>query len=218
MGGGEDKVEETEYSKELAEIATKEWDKYQESYVPVENQFISRVDKMGKEQTYKDVAGDVSTSYKSSFSDAGKQQDKSLAAAGFDPSSGKSQTARSDMADTEAKTMADATSKAQNNVTQAYTGQLGNVVAMGKGQETQSIQGLQDLSMAATQKANSDAITEANETSIPAAVAGAGASYVANTPNALKSAFAPSDMGLIKAGPKDELSPIGGASSYGLGK
>lgn len=200
MGGGGDKPEESQYSKELAEIASKEWNKYQESYVPVENQYMASVEKMGTEQAREDVAGDVATSYAKSFGEAGQEQERQLAAAGVDPSSGKARGARGDLSEAQAKTTADATSKAQSDVTRAYTGNLANVVAMGKGQEAQAVGGLQDISRAANLEASQDAVRKASEASIPAAVAGGAAAYAANNPDKMKNlyenTFSPSDMSL----------------------
>lgn len=200
MGGGGNKPGESQYSKELAAVADKEWQKYQESYVPIENQYIADVQKMGSEQTQKDVAGDVTTSYAKSFGEAGQEQERQLAAAGVDPSSGKARATRGSLADAQAKTTADATSKGQADATRAYTGNLANVVAMGKGQQTQAVHGLQDISRAAAQEAGQEALREASEVSIPAAVAGGAASYAANNPDKMKNlyqnTFSPSDMSL----------------------
>lgn len=199
MGGGTDAPEETQYSKELAAIAEKEWNKYQTQYVPVEDQYMASVEKMGEEQTYKDIAGDVATGYQKSFGEAAQEQSKQLSAAGVDPSSGKARAASGSLADAQASQTADATSKAQHNVTQAYTGEMSNILAMGKGQETQAIAGLQDISSAANRKAAQDAVTKAGEASIPAAVAGAAGAYIANDPGIVSDVFSPKGMSLDAA-------------------
>ncbi|AGG58102.1 hypothetical protein VPAG_00066 [Vibrio phage douglas 12A4] len=195
-GGGADEVEETEYQKELAKVAQDEWKRYQDKYVPLENKFIQDVQKMGSEQTYKDMAGDVNTQYQKSFTEAGDQQRKQLAAAGVDPSSGKSQAARVEMADAQAGGATASTSKAQHDVSKAYTGGLSNVTAMGKGQQTQATAGLQDISQASLNEATQDAILKSQETSIPGAILGVGASYATNNPEQISSMFTPSSVSL----------------------
>ena len=217
-GGGADEVEETEYQKELAKQASAEWDRYQEVYVPLENKYIQDVQKLGSEQTYKDMAGDVNTSYQKSFTEAGDQQRKQLAAAGVDPSSGKSQAARVEMADAQAGGASDATSKAQHNVSQAYTGGLSNVVAMGKGQQTQATAGLQDISQASLNEASQDAILKSQEMSIPGAILGAGAAYTVNNPEQVSSMFSPEGLSLASGTSSvgDGVSTMQNKPGYGV--
>lgn len=175
MGKGPKKVEETEYQKELAKIAAEEWNRYQDVYVPVENAYIEQVKKMGDESNYDTVAGDVHNSFTSAFDQQRDNADRQLKAAGVDPSSGKAASTQNDLINTQMGAESQAVSAGQADTTRRYVGNLSNVVAMGKGQETQAVAGLQDIAAASGRRANQAAINKANQVSIPGALAGAAA-------------------------------------------
>ncbi|HGY9574912.1 TPA: hypothetical protein ACOJPC_003120 [Vibrio fluvialis] len=181
MGKGPKKVEETQYQKELAKTAAEEWNRYQDVYVPVENLYIEQAKKMGDESNYQTVAGDVNTSFNSAFDQQRSNADKQLKAAGVDPSSGKASATQTGLIDAQMGAESQATSAGQADATRRYVGNLTNVVAMGKGQETQSLAGLQDIAAASGRRANQAAINKANEVSYPAVAAGIAASGLSSS-------------------------------------
>ncbi|HDM8198742.1 TPA: hypothetical protein P0E36_004926 [Vibrio harveyi] len=189
MGKGADKQKETSYQKAQAEIFAKEWNDYQDTFVPVENEYMRRAKNMGSEDQYSKVAGDVNTSFNSSYDEAGHQVANGLSKAGVNPSSGKAASAQTNLLEDKLGQENQATSAGQHNATQRYTGNMKNVVAMGKGQQVEATRGLNDIAEASGRRAANKAITEANSVSIPAAIAGAGASALANNPKWTKNAY-----------------------------
>ncbi|WJT09290.1 hypothetical protein [Vibrio harveyi] len=182
-GGGDNEVKETSYQKELARVASQEWNRNQDVFVPLQNQYIEYSHSMGEKPFYDKVADDTSLAFTSKYGEAQKQANKRLAAAGVDPTSGKAQAVNNELIQDKLGNENQATSQGQQDQTTAYTGNLANVAAMGRGQQTQAVNSLQDVANASGRRAEQNAINKANELSIPGAVAGVGASIAANNPD-----------------------------------
>ena len=189
MGKKSDEQKETKYQKELAKVAADQWNDYQDTFVPVENEYIRKTKHMGDESQYDKVAGDINSSFNSSYDEAGRQVDRGLAAAGVNPASGKASGAQTNLIEDKLGKENQTTSAGQHNATQRYTGNMKNVVAIGKGQQAQATAGLQDISAASGRKASSDALYEANKVSLPAAAVGIGTSVMASNPEWTKNAY-----------------------------
>lgn len=181
-GGGGNEVKETSYQKELAKVAADEWNRYQDVFVPIENQYIEKVNSMGEEPKYKQVAGDVGLNYQSNFQKARATTSKNMAAAGIDPTSGKSASAQNELVQSQLTGENQAASQGQHDTTAAYTGNMSNVVASGRGQKTQAVNSLQDIAVASGSKARSEAYNKASEVSIPGAALGVAGSVAAANP------------------------------------
>ncbi|WP_051867686.1 hypothetical protein [Vibrio sp. ER1A] len=214
--GGDNEVKETAYQKELAKTAAKEWNRYQDKFVPLENEYIADAHKMGGQAVYDRTAQDTNTAYNAAFSNAGEQTDKHLAASGVDPTSGKRTAAQDSLINSRLEKENQSVSQADQDATNRYTNSLSNVVAMGRGQQTQAVNSLQDVARSSGQKAQNEAINKANEISVPGAVVGAGASIAANNPDWFKKQNSLSDYQGMKSGSTSGFSPMGGASSYGM--
>ncbi len=224
MGKGPEKAKPTADQIAAAEVAAKEWNRYQEVFVPIENEYMRITEKMGDEANYEKIAGAANTTSNSATSSAVNQTQKQLSASGFNPSSGKASSASNDIISGSNANEVQTTAQGQHNVTERFTGNLQNVIAMGRGQATQATAGLNDIAAASARKANQAAIDEANAASIPAAVAGAGASLLTGTDTGkemlssagqgLSNYFKPDTYKSMKS--DDGFAPMGGASSYGL--
>lgn len=224
MGKGPEKAKPTADQIAAAEVAAKEWNRYQEVFVPIENEYMRITEKMGDEANYEKIAGAANTTSNSATSSAVNQTQKQLSASGFNPSSGKASSASNDIISGSNANEVQTTAQGQHNVTERFTGNLQNVVAMGRGQATQATAGLNDIAAASARKANQAAIDEANAVSIPAAFTGAGASLLAGTDTGkemlssagqgLSNYFKPDTDKSMKS--DDGFAPMGGASSYGL--
>lgn len=178
-GGGADQVDETSYQKALGEVAANEWNRYQDVFVPMENDYIAYANSMGDQAYYDKASDDTSLAFNKNYGEVQDQTNKALAASGVDPTSGKTTAANADLVESQLGNENQTTSQAHQDQTQAYTGSLSNVVAMGRGQQTEAINGLQDIAQASGAKARSDAINEANEVSIPGVALGVGSAVVA---------------------------------------
>ncbi|EJG1613418.1 TPA: hypothetical protein ACPJZQ_003858 [Vibrio alginolyticus] len=224
MGKGPEKAKPTADQIAAAEVAAKEWNRYQEVFVPIENEYMRITEKMGDEANYEKIAGAANTTSNSATSAAVNQTQKQLSASGFNPSSGKASSASNDIVSGANANEVQTAAQGQHNVTERYTGNLQNVVSMGRGQATQATAGLNDIAAASARKANQAAIDEANAVSIPAAVAGTGVSLLTGT-DAGKEMIASAGQGLSNYFKPDTyksmktdngFAPMGGASSYGL--
>lgn len=224
MSKGPEKVKETAAQRTAVRNAANEWNRYQDVFVRVENEYKRISESMGDEANYENIAGAANTAANAATSAAVGQTEKRLAASGVNPNTGKSATATNDIVTNSGNNEIQTAAQGEHNVTQRYTGNLQNVMAMGQGEKTTATAGLNDIARASGQKARQDAINEANEVSIPAAVVGAGASLMAGSEtgqNMLKDAkqglsdyFKPNEYNSMRS--PSGFSPMGGASSYGL--
>lgn len=180
-GGGSNKIEETEYQKSLGQTAAKEWNRYQDVFVPVENEYIRQAGNMNSKDTYNKVAGDVNLNATVANDAATNRVEHSLNAAGVNPNSGKATGAEVGLSTSSMGNQNQVTAQGQHSATERYIGNQQNVVAMGQGQKTTATAGLQDIAQASGRKAINAANNEANRISIPATIAGGAAAGLAGT-------------------------------------
>jgi len=189
--GGDDKVEETAYEKELAKVYSEQWDYYENNIIPIENQVIDEANSSNDDSIYQGISDDVNLGYQKSFSQTRKQTLDNLAAQGVDPSSGKGKGAISSLADIEASVKSDATSRSEVAGQERYIDKMSNVMAMGQGQSQEAVASLNDIAVQSQRKASSDAsISAQNKANIHSAVGAVGGAYTShklNTPK--KSGF-----------------------------
>ncbi|RLM26495.1 hypothetical protein BIY29_05400 [Brenneria alni] len=180
-GGGSSEVQETTQQKAAAEVARQQWDLYQNELKPYENLFMDKVDSLNGEQNYTDIAGDVNLGYQQAFSQARQQTADNLTSAGVDPSSGKFQSALSDIAEDQVTGTIDATARSQTDQQNKYIAGLQDAQAIGAGQKAEALQGYQGIASASQQKAISDAQSslskQAANQQLVGAVGGALTSY-----------------------------------------
>ncbi len=181
MGKGAEKVEETKEQKQYAKIAAEQWNRYQDAFVDVENEYIRQAHEMGDEQNYDKITGAVNTTSNSATSTALKDVQKGLSSRGINPNTGKATSITNDIVTNGANKESQTAAQGNHSVTQRYTGNLQNVVAMGQGQKTTATAGLQDIAAASGREARNSAMASASEASIPAAAAGIAASYLGNS-------------------------------------
>lgn len=180
--GGADKVEETEYEKELAKIYKEQWDIYQKDVVPMENIVIGDATSSNDASVYDSIAGDTNLGYQKGFSQAGEQTLDNLAASGVDPSSGKAKGLLSDLSNEQASVSADATTRAQNDGQERYVDKMANVMAMGQGESQQAVASLNDIAINSQREAFQDAsISAQNKSNVLSAVGALGGAYASNS-------------------------------------
>ncbi len=182
--GGNDKVEETEYEKELANVYGEQWEYYQQNIVPVENRVIDDAKKSNDSSVYQGISDDVNLSYQKSFSETGKRTLNDMASQGVDPSSGKGKAAVSSLADIEASVKADATSRSQVAGQERHIDKMSNIMAMGQGEAQQSVSSLSDIAINSQRKASNDAsIASQNKANVHGAVGAVGGALVSHNLN-----------------------------------
>lgn len=145
-GGGSEKVEETPEEKELAQIASERWERYKETFKPLENQYMAEVDDLGTQQAQDQVTGQAVSGVQQGVGDMA-----------IDPNQGNPM----------GNTGAALGSARANAATQATTGLRGQhiqgmqgIVQMGQGQSADAIQGMSDIAGQAASEAAADAKRE----------------------------------------------------------
>lgn len=181
MGGGDNKIEETEQQKASAEVAMSQWQDYLERYRPFEESYMADVDRMNTSQQYNQVAGLAAIPVESKFSTAVADTSRAMSGAGINPNSGMFKSNLNALDRSKSVAKADNINQAQIGQQNRYVTGLQNVVRMGQGQETEAVQGYTNLASMSSQKANSDTATaignsQANR-QIAGAVIGAGTRY-----------------------------------------
>jgi hypothetical protein len=171
--GGSNEVKETENEKAAAQVASQQWDLYQNELRPYENLFMDKVDALNNEQKYADIANDTNLGYQAEFGKARQDTATQLAARGVDPSSGKFQGTLDNITSDQVAGQIDTTNRAQSTQADKYVGGLQDVVAMGAGQKADALSGFNSIANTSMQKAQSDAQRSMSNRQATAGVAGA---------------------------------------------
>lgn len=171
--GGSNEVKETENEKAAAQVASQQWDLYQNELQPYENLFMDKVDALNNEQKYTDIANDTNLGYQAEFGKARQDTATQLAASGVDPSSGKFQGTLDNITSDQVAGQIDTTNRAQSTQADKYVGGLQDVVAMGAGQKADALSGFNSIANTSMQKAQSDAQRSMSNRQATAGVAGA---------------------------------------------
>lgn len=161
LGGGSSEYEEppeTAAERALAEVSAAKWSDYQKTFVPLQNEYMSQVDRLGDEQVqqgYGMMAGNMAMSQV-----AGTMNDanQSMFAQGIDPSSGVFKTKSRVLSQAMAQTQQNAFNQGKLAAENAHIQGLSNVAAIGNGQQTTAFNGMGSLASTAAQ----NAINESN--------------------------------------------------------
>jgi hypothetical protein len=164
-GGGDNEVKETPEQKELAKIAVEKWNTYVDKYVPMENEFMRRVDDMNSEWQSNRVAGDANKSFNEAFSNAREVSEDNLFEAGINPNSGKFNAAAAGLEEEHAAKGGEGMTAALVEQKDNYTTGIGNLVKLGQGQSTDAQRGLSDVANNSARNAEASARNEFNEQS-----------------------------------------------------
>lgn len=183
-GGGSGEIKETSQQKAQAEIAMKQWRLYSDKLKPMENIFMADVDKLNNKDKYQNLAGVTNLGYQKQFGEVRHQTANQLAAAGFDPGSGKFQDTMNDISGEQAIGQIDATNRVQSSQADKYIAGLQDVVALGAGQKADALQGYNSLAENSLRKAGMDAqaayMRRQGNASLVGAGMGALAGYASN--------------------------------------
>jgi hypothetical protein len=158
-------VKESQQEKAAAEVALKKWNYYQETYRPIEDQFMKNVDSMNSDGAKDFATGTAASAVTANFDNTRKQAGGSLRSAGINPNSGAYKSTMNEIEQAEAGASSDAKVRALNSVEDNYVTGLSNVSAIGRGQSTQAQHGLHDLAVGAQQKATQSAVDSFNRSS-----------------------------------------------------
>lgn len=179
--GGSNEIKETEAQKAAADVATEQWNIYKSDLQQYEDIFMGKVDDLNNEREYDKLAGTAALGTAQSFGEARSGLADSLAAGGVDPTSGKYQSAMSNLETDQALSQTDTANRAQSSQQDRYVAGLKDVVSIGAGQKAEVLAGMGDVANSSLRKAASDAQTSFQSKQATAglvgSVAGAGAAY-----------------------------------------
>ena len=184
MSKGDNEIEETPEQVEAAAVAMEKWEHYNDTYVPVENEYMSRVDDMDSEWQHDMAAGNANKAYKPVFDDAAETVAENEMKAGADPSSGRFIGGLADVRETEGTATSAAKVEADQHQETRYAGGVRNIVNVGQGVSTDAQMGLQDVANRSASDAANEAIsdfrTDQSNRQLVGMAAGAGLSYGLN--------------------------------------
>lgn len=146
-GGGDTEIKETEQEKELARIATEEWQRYQDTFVPLENEWIEDVTQdpaADKERIAGITAGRVGSQYDQAQAEI---DDKALAA-GTNVNSGMFKRQLNRGGD-----VGEAVARGNVGVDAKKTGELMGAIQTGRGQQASAQASLADVANQSVQDA-----------------------------------------------------------------
>lgn len=155
-GGGSSEVPETAAERALAEVSAGKWDIYQKQFVPMENQYMSEVDAMGLAGAQTSVANMALNKARESTLGLQTDYNQQMFSKGIDPSQGVYQSKSRVLNNAIAKTQQNAYNQGLMAAKNAHIQGIGNVVAMGSGQDTASFNGMSNLAVTAADNAIKD--------------------------------------------------------------
>lgn len=155
--GGSNEIKETEAQKAAADVATEQWNIYKSDLQQYEDDFMDKVEDLNSEREYDKLAGTAALGTAQSFGEARSGLADSLAAGGVDPTSGKYQSAMSNLETDQALSHTDTTNRAQSSQQDRYVAGLKDVVSIGAGQKAEALAGMGDVANTSLRKAASDA-------------------------------------------------------------
>lgn len=167
--GGSNEVKETSQEKELARIATEQWDRYETTFRPLEDKWISDITSStlhDKANVGGIVAGKIGSQYDAAQADIDRKQ----LARGTNVDSGTFKRSLSRGDDT-----AKALSRTNVGVDANQTAQISNAIKVGRGQAADAQRSMSDIAS----KALSDTITDSRNNYILNQETGAAISTVA---------------------------------------
>lgn len=186
-GGGDSKVKDTPEQRQLAQVAAEKWNYAQENLAPLENAYMESVGDMTSDANMSYIAGRTLQSQQQAVSDASEQAGMQLGQAGVDPSSGRFQTAMSDIALGGASAGGETLGRAQFEQENQQIQGLQNIVAIGQGESGQAQAGLSGVAAQSAQDAQQTAANRFNRKSanlqLLGQVAGAGTASYMNQPS-----------------------------------
>lgn len=176
--GGDGEIKETEDQRALAQIAGERWKRYQDVFVPVENEYMADVTNANNPGQMQHATEQAQAATRSEFSKAIATDVGAVTNAGINPNSGTFNAAVGDGNRRMAVSEADVVNKTQQALDDRKIQGMQNVISMGSGQATQAIAGLNDVATGSAETASNKAVQNHNDSSankyLASQVAGAG--------------------------------------------
>jgi len=146
-GGGDKEIPETPEEQELADISAEKWQRYQDVFKPLENEYMAEVDEMGGQAAQDRVTGQAATSVQQGVGDMPADPNAGAPMGG----------AGAQLGQARAGAVTDAATGLRGQHIQGMQG----LVAMGQGQSADSMQSMGDIAGRAASDAMQDTKQEA---------------------------------------------------------
>jgi hypothetical protein len=148
MGGSSKEPSEKVHpeERELAAIAREQWDEYKTKYVPIENEWMERVEKLNDPLEHAQARGLASTEFNQANREALTDRQGAMGA-GAGVRRGGDMLAMTGRANNAGQI----SNRASLGVTDRYVRGMENIVGIGQGQATEGLQGMSDLAEQAVQ-------------------------------------------------------------------
>lgn len=159
MGGGDNDIPETEEERELARVGIDKWNDYADNYVPLENEFIRRIEVTDQERIQHQ--GAVTAGVNSAFNDARTNVIEQTTNSGAKPGSGRFDAALERVMKKHGRSLGYANTDANNDMNEQQVRGLESAISIGRGKEADSMRGMSELASDAHQQAVNDAETAA---------------------------------------------------------
>lgn len=171
-GGGE--IEETAEEIAAAEIADEKWERYQKVFVPLENQYMKKVDSFNSDANYNKVGGMVSSGVKSGMGQAMESANQGMFQGGINPNSGKFKGANTALMTKGSKVLSDAVNNANLNLGTEKLNRMEGLVKIGQGQSADTTKSMNQIAKNNSVIAGQDAEDVFNSYSATANTIGTG--------------------------------------------
>lgn len=185
MGGGEE-VEETEYAKEMAKIATEKWEISQKNLQPLEDKMIVDTQKGVTDVQREQVSGAIGLSSQKQFGKASESALKQLSAGGVDPTSGKFKETLSDISRVGGESRAASEVEGEAGLQGNLVNTEMNLLRVGAGEASEAQSSLSEVSRRAAQKSAQESQLALQEKAglreLAGTVAGTAAGYYGSKP------------------------------------
>lgn len=183
FGGGDadTSIDDTNDLKALADVASLHLERYENIGAPFEDKYIDEMTNYDTEDRRQQVAGQSSSSVSGAFGEAINAELKSKAAGGINPNSGAFKTAINEGHMAEAGAKSDNVNRSLQSLQDAEMQGKQNVIAMGRGQQTEAIQGLNSMAIDSTQRAKDTAFRNHNTNSANSEALGMAAGMATRT-------------------------------------
>jgi hypothetical protein len=171
-GSGE--IEETAEETVAAEISDEKWKRYQDVFVPLENQYMQKVDNFRSDANYDKVGGMVSSGVKSGMGQAIADNNTAMFQGGINPNSGKFKGANTALMTKGSKVLSDAVNNANLNLGTEQLNRMEGLVKIGQGQSADTTKSMNQIAKNSASIAGQDAEDVFNRYSATAETIGTG--------------------------------------------
>ncbi|WP_027252036.1 hypothetical protein [Photobacterium halotolerans] len=153
-GGGGVKVKDSEAEKEMARIAADKWRQYNQTFVPLENQWMKEIEKMRTSDQYSRAAGIGNVSVNAAY---GQAMDQLVSQGG---NASKLNAGINAMASSQHSDRVNTQSRMQQSQTARYFQGLSAINATGAGKEAEAISSMYDGAQVANKYNQQSAMNE----------------------------------------------------------